>query len=59
MNRHQDQGNSYKDNIELGLAYRFRGSFRYHQGRNMAMSRKAWCRRSQEFYIMFRRQMED
>jgi hypothetical protein len=24
-------GNSYKDNIALGLAYRFRGSFHYHQ----------------------------
>jgi hypothetical protein len=33
VNRHNDQGNSYKDNIELGLAYRFRGSVHYHQSR--------------------------
>ena len=26
MNRHRDQGNPYKDNISLGLAYRFRVS---------------------------------
>jgi hypothetical protein len=29
------------DNIKLGLAYRFRGSVHYHQGRNMAASRQA------------------
>jgi len=82
VNRHHDQGNSYKNNIwrgwgfssavehlpskrkalgsvpssekkkkkkkeqYLGLAYRFRGSVHYHQGRNMAASRQAWCRRS-------------
>jgi hypothetical protein len=26
VNRHHDQDNSYKDNISLGLAYRFRDS---------------------------------
>jgi hypothetical protein len=51
MNRHHDQGNSYKDNILLGLAYKFRGSVQYHQGGNMTASRQAWCRRSGEFYI--------
>ena len=35
-----------KDNISLGLAYRFRDSVHYHQGRNMAASRQTWCRRS-------------
>jgi hypothetical protein len=30
-----------KDNISLGLAYRFRGSVHYHQGRSMAASRQA------------------
>ena len=38
MNRHHDQGNSYKD-ISLGLVYRFRGSVHNHQGRSMAASR--------------------
>jgi len=33
-----------KDNIKLGLAYRFRGSVHYHQGRNMSACRQAWCR---------------
>jgi hypothetical protein len=28
-----------------------RDSVHYHQGRNMAASRQAWCRRSWEFYI--------
>jgi hypothetical protein len=32
VNRHHDQGNSYKDNIELGLAYRFRDPVHYHNG---------------------------
>jgi hypothetical protein len=35
----------------LGLAYRFRGSVHYHQGRNVVTSRQAWCWRSWEFYI--------
>ena len=35
-----------KNNILLGLAYRFRGSVHYHQGGSMAASRQAWCRRS-------------
>jgi hypothetical protein len=30
----------------LELAYRFRGSVYYHQGRKMAASKQAWCRRS-------------
>jgi hypothetical protein len=43
-----------KDNIYLGLAYRFRGSVHHHQGGSMAASR--WCRRGREFNILFRRQ---
>ena len=39
VNRDHDQDNSYKDNIQLGLAYRFRASVHYHQGRSMAASR--------------------
>jgi hypothetical protein len=35
----------------LGLAYRLGVSVPYHQGRNIAVSRQAWCRRSWEFYI--------
>ena len=46
VNWHHDQGKSYKDNIQLGLAYRFRGSVHYHQGVSEAVSRQAWCRRS-------------
>jgi hypothetical protein len=29
-----------KDNIYLGLAYRFRGSLYYHQGRSLVASRQ-------------------
>ena len=39
----------------MGLAYRFRGSVHYHQGRSMAASRQAWCRRSWEFYVFIQR----
>ena len=46
VHRHHDLSNSCKDNIYLGLAYRFRGSVHYHQGRNMEASRQAWCRQS-------------
>jgi hypothetical protein len=46
VNRHYDQGKSYKDSIQMGLAYRVRGSVHYHQGESMAGSRQAWCRRS-------------
>jgi len=35
----------------VGLAYRFRGSVHYHQGRSLVASKQAWCRRSWEFYI--------
>jgi hypothetical protein len=42
-----------KDNISLGLAYSFRGSVHYHQGKSMAVSRQALCRQSWEFYILF------
>jgi hypothetical protein len=51
------QGNSYKDNFLLGLAYRFRGSVHYHRGGSMAASRQVWHRRSWELYILFRRQI--
>lgn len=34
VNRHHQQGKSYKTTFKLGLAYKFRGSDRYHQGRN-------------------------
>jgi hypothetical protein len=40
----------------MGLAYRFRGSVNYHQGRNMAASRQAWRRKSWEFYIFIQKQ---
>ena len=46
VNRQDDQGNSIKDNIELGLDYRFRDSVPYHQGRILAASRQGWYRRS-------------
>ena len=36
MNRYCDQDNSYKDNNYLELAYMFRSSVHYHQGRSMA-----------------------
>jgi hypothetical protein len=45
-NRYHDPGNSYKDNIYLGLAYGFRVSVHYYQGGSMAMPRQVWCRRS-------------
>lgn len=32
MNKHYDQGNSYKENISLGLAYSFKASVHYHHG---------------------------
>jgi hypothetical protein len=34
VTRHYDRGNAYKNNIYLGLAYRFRGSVYYHPGRH-------------------------
>jgi hypothetical protein len=40
-----------KDNIYLGLDYRFRGSVHYQQGGSMAASRQVWCRQSWKFYI--------
>jgi hypothetical protein len=36
----------FKDNVSLGLAYRFRGTVLYHQGWSMAVSRQSWCRLS-------------
>jgi hypothetical protein len=39
----------------LGLAYRFRGSGHYHQGRSMTASRQAWHRQSWEFYVFIQR----
>ena len=44
-----------KNNIYLGLAYRFRGSVHYHQGGNMAVFRQAWHKQSWEFYIFIQR----
>jgi hypothetical protein len=44
-----------KNNIYLGLAYRFRGSVHYHQRGSMAVSRQAWHRRSWEFYVFIQR----
>jgi hypothetical protein len=35
-----------KNNIYLGLAYRFRGSVHYHQGGSIAVCRQAWLRQS-------------
>jgi hypothetical protein len=37
MNRHHDQCNSYKENIKLGLAYRFRGSVHYQGKKHGSM----------------------
>ncbi|GAB1284876.1 Fer-1-like protein 5 [Apodemus speciosus] len=37
VDSYRDLGSSYKNNIQLGLAYTFRGSVHCHQGRNMAM----------------------
>ena len=37
-----------KDNIQFGAGLQVK---RFSQGRNMAASRQAWCRRSSEFYI--------
>ena len=34
VKRHHDQANCYKENIELGLAYNFRGLVHYLHGRN-------------------------
>jgi hypothetical protein len=31
-----------KENIQLGLAYSFKGLVHYHQGGNMAACRQAW-----------------
>ena len=39
MNRHHDQGKSYKDDILLGLDNMFRGSVNFHQGKKMAAFR--------------------
>jgi hypothetical protein len=39
--RARAQGNSYNDNIWLGLAYRFCVSVHYHQGRSRAVPRQA------------------
>ena len=33
VNRHHDQGNSYKEQHLIGAAYTFRGSVHYHHGR--------------------------
>jgi hypothetical protein len=35
-----------KNNIYLGLVYRFRGSVHYHQVGSMAVSRQSWYRQS-------------
>ena len=43
----------------MGLAYGFRGSAHHHQGRNMSVSRQAWCwRRSRELYVLFKDDQE-
>jgi hypothetical protein len=47
-----------KANIYLGLAYRFRDSVHYYQGRNMVASRQTgW--RSWEFHLLFWRQLRE
>jgi hypothetical protein len=33
VNRHHDQGNSYKEKHFIGAALQFRGSVHYHHGR--------------------------
>jgi hypothetical protein len=42
----------------IRTVYRVRGSVRYHLGRSMGEPRQAWCRRKQEFNILFQRQTE-
>ena len=42
---------------DLGLGYRVRGSVHY-QGRGMAMSRQAWCRRNGEFCTLFQKLLD-
>jgi hypothetical protein len=44
-----------RNNIFLGLAYRFRGSVLYHRGGSMAASRQACHRQSEEFYVFIHR----
>jgi hypothetical protein len=39
--------------IYLGQAYRFRGSSIIIKAGSIAASRKAWCRKNWEFYILF------
>jgi hypothetical protein len=40
VNRHHDQGKSYKGQHLIELAYRFRGSVHHHQGESRAASRQ-------------------
>jgi hypothetical protein len=51
-NKHHDQGKSYKNNIQLSLAYNFIGWVQYHQVGNKAASRQVWYRRGWQFYIV-------
>jgi hypothetical protein len=44
-----------KNNIWLGLAYRFRGSVHYHQSGSMAASRLSWLRQNWEFCVFIQR----
>ena len=49
--RHHEQGNSYKRNISLGLAYSFRGLVHYHYGREHgteAVAALSWSTRKRE-----------
>ena len=46
VNRHHDQGKSYKKQHLIGAGLQVRGSDHYHQGGSMAVSRQAWHRQS-------------
>ena len=50
MNRHHDQCNSFKDNILIGDGLQIQRFCSVSSRQNIADSKRAWCRRSWEFY---------
>jgi hypothetical protein len=55
--RHHDQGNSYKGQHLIGLAYRFRGSGHYYHGRKHGSIQASMV--LEKFYILIQRQTEE
>jgi len=55
VKRHHDQGVSYKGHL-IGADLVLEVQSIIIVVGSMAASRQAWCRRSQEFYILFQRQ---